>query len=439
MKKNKLTSTLLNEAYTVVQHPSGLQIYLFPKKMSSVYALFAVRYGSLDNCLTGADGKEITVPDGVAHFLEHKLFDSPDGTDVFSEFSAIGADANAYTSYNRTAYLFSCTRQVREALEILIKFVTTPYFTDASVKKEQGIIAEEIKMYEDSPWERVYQNMLGILYPSHPVSRNICGSVSSIKKITPALLYQCYGEFYRPSNMALVVCGDIDEEEILDTADRLLPKEASPLPAKRIPKGDAAPLCKRRVSAKMQVAKPIFSIGIKDTVLLADPCERLKRDFIMAVLNEILFSQAGDFYGELFEEGLITPSFSFGYSSMETFAFNCITGEANDPEAVMERLLAYVERVKREGLSREAFERCRRALYADEIRAYDSTEEIANRLLSFAFEGGEMFDAPKILESVTVEEAEALLRSFYREENIGMSVVLPLEDSENKNRKDNTV
>ncbi|MBQ8416913.1 MAG: insulinase family protein [Clostridia bacterium] len=436
--KNELFSSLLKESYTVTEHPSGLRIYVFPKKMSSIYSLFAVRYGSLDNRFYGADGEEITVPDGVAHFLEHKLFDSPDGTDVFSEFSAIGADANAYTSYNRTAYLFSCTERVREALEILIKFVTTPYFTEASVKKEQGIIAEEIKMYEDSPWERVYQNMLGLLYPTHPVSRNICGSVASIKKITPELLYRCYGAFYRLSNMALVVCGDVDENEILETADRLLPKTVQASP-RRILDRDCAPLGQRRISARMQVAKPIFSIGIKDTVLLQDPAKRLKRDFIMAVLNEMLFSQSGELYGELFEQGLITPSFSFGYSSMETFAFNCITGEASDPEVVMERVLAYLERVKKEGLSKDSFERCRRALYADEIRAYDSTEEIANRLLSFAFEGGEMFDAPKILESVTLAEAEELLHSFYREENVGMSVILPLEEIETDKRKDNTV
>ena len=427
MKRTEFFSPLLKERYTRIDHDSGLQIYVFPKKMTSVYALFAVRYGSVDNAFA-IDGEAVTVPDGIAHFLEHKLFDCENGEDAFARFSAIGADANAYTAYNRTAYLFSCTERFSEALGELLDFVTHPYFTDASVKKEQGIIAEEIRMYEDSPWERVYQNLLCALYHTHPVRKNICGTVKSIKQITPQLLYRCYETFYRPSNMALIVCGDVDEAEILATADRILPNgQTDSQDVTRVLPKEPSDVARDRIDARMQVAKPIFSIGIKDDAPSDDHKERLRRDLCMSLLNEILFSQSGEFYSTLFEEGIITPSFSYGYSSAEGFAFNCISGESSTPEVVLERLKDYTARAMREGLSEEAFERCRRALYSDEIRAYDSTEEIANRLLSFVFDGSEMFSVPETLLSITREELETLMRAFYGKERYAMSVILPIE------------
>ena len=429
MKRTEYTSSLLHESYVKLEHDSGLDIYLFPKKMTSVYALFAVRFGSIDNRFAPADGAEAELlPDGVAHFLEHKLFDNPDGSDAFSSFFTIGADANAYTDYNRTAYLFNCTSRFEEALEALLYFVTAPYFTKATVKKEQGIIAEEIRMYEDSPWEEVYQNLLSAMYHTHPVRNNICGSVQSIKRITPELLYRAHSLFYRLSNMALVICGDAREEEILAVADRVLPKNAEQKERiKRLIPTETDLPPKQRVEARMNVSKPIFNIGIKDSVIPDTAEGRLRRDFAMTMLNELLFSQSGEFYSTLFEEGLITPAFAHGYSSAEGFAFNCISGESETPEVVEERFWTYLERIKREGLSVEDVERVRRVMYADEIRAYDSTEEIANRLLSFVFEDSDMLKAPELIRSVTHGELEELLRSFYVREMSVLSVVRPSE------------
>ncbi len=429
MKRTEYSSPLLRESYVKLTHDSGLEIYLFPKKMTSVYALFAVRFGSIDNRFSLSDGgDEVLLPDGVAHFLEHKLFDNPDGSDSFSRFFALGVDSNAYTDYNRTAYLFHGTSGFEEALEELLSFVTTPYFTKETVKKEQGIIAEEIRMYEDSPWDCVYQNLLSAMYHTHPVRNNICGSEESIARITPELLYRAHSLFYALPNMALVVCGDVSEDEILAVADRVLPK-----------KGQGERLCRRipaetdlpeqtRIDARMNVSKPIFNIGIKDSVIPDDPRERIRRDFAMTMLNELLFSQSGEFYSALFEEGLITPSFGHGYSSADGFAFNCISGESDTPEVVLERFWSYLERVKREGLPNEDVERVRRVMYADEIRAYDSTEEIANRLLSFVFEDADMLEAPELIRSITKEELEELLRGFYVRERCVLSTVRPFED-----------
>ena len=427
MKKIEYTSALLREKYTHIKHASGLPIYVFPKQMSGTYALFATKYGSLDTTFATGKGKPVTVPHGIAHFLEHKLFEAPDGSDAFARFSALGADSNAYTDYSKTAYLFGCTENVEEALAELLTFVTEPHFTEESVARERGIIAEEIRDDEDSPWERAYLNLLTALYHKNPVRIGIGGTVKSIQKITPKLLYRCYDAFYRLDNMALVVCGNVTPEQVLAVADRVLPhtyKEKEPV--RRIYPTEPEAVRRARIEAKMQAAKPIFNIGIKDNVLPEEPEERLRRDLSITLLNEILFSQAGPFYAELFDAGLISPSFSFGYSSTERFAFTCISGDSQNPEAVYDYLIEYLEAVKKKGLSSEDFERCRRVMYSDEIRAYDSTDEIANRLLSFVFDGSELFDVPAVLQSITKEELEELLHALYQPQYFAMSVVRPL-------------
>lgn len=427
MKRTEFSSALLCEKYDLIQHESGLSVYIFPKKLTSSYALFATRYGSIDNAFA-EDGTEVRVPDGIAHFLEHKLFENEDGSDSFARFSALGADANAYTSYGRTAYLFSCTEHFEESLEELLTFVTRPYFTEASVKKEQGIIAEEIRMYEDSPWDRCQRLLLGALYHNHPVRKNICGSIKSIGEITPELLYRCHRVFYHPSNMALIVCGDVTAEQVLSVVDSVIPQKATPHSLKRLIPKEPPTVAKERVECRMQVSKPLFYIGIKDPVIPTDPQERLWRDAAMTLLDEILFSRSGELYNALFEEGIITPAFFGDYSSSDSFAYHCISGESDDPEAVLVRIKEYIAEVAKKGIDREVFERCRRVLYSDELRAYDSTEEIANRLLSFVFDDAEMFSYPALLQSITQEELEALLRDAFRDEYFAISIVYPLEE-----------
>ena len=427
MKKIEYTSALLREKYTYIEHASGLPIYVFPKKMTNTYALFATQYGSV-NIDFAVGEKHVTVPDGIAHFLEHKLFEAPDGSDTFTRFSALGADSNAYTDYDKTAYLFSCTENVDEALFELLTFVTEPHFTEESVARERGIIGEEIHEDEDSPWERAYLNLVNSLYHKSPVRNNVLGTRKTIAKITPELLYECYNAFYRLDNMALVVCGNVTPEQVLAVADRVLPKtrEEKEQVTRFFP-AEPESVRRKRAKAKMQVAKPIFYIGIKDNQRFALPEEKLRHDLAMALLNEILFSQAGTFYAELFEAGLVSPSFSFGYSCDKSqFAFTCISGESTNPEAVYDSLMDYLEGVKKNGLSVEDFERCRRVMYADEIRAYDSTDEIANRLLSFVFDGSQIFDVPTVLQSITKEELEKLLHTLYQPEYFAMSVVHPL-------------
>ena len=429
MKTTEFFSPLLGERYVCAEHDSGLPIYVFPKKRTTTCALLAVRYGSTDcTFLPAGSASAVQSPAGVAHYLEHKLFENEDGSDSFARFAMLGADANAYTSYDRTAYTFSCTEHFDEALAELFGFVTHPHFTDATVEKERGIITEEIRMYADNPWERCFRNLLRVMYRRHPLRQDICGSEASIRKITPAILYDCYDNFYTPENMVLVVCGDVTAEQVLAVADRALPAKDFRKAAKPVyPDEPLGIEGEHRICQKMPVAKPLFAIGIKDTVKGLSADERFRRETAMSLLCDILFSRSGSFYNALFENQIISPAFSAGYSCTDSFAFTCLSGEADEPDLVFALFKEYVKKVRTEGISDEDFERCRRVQYADELRAYDSTEEIANRLLSFVLDGTEMFDCPAVLQSMTKAELETLLRENCREEYFALSVIKPTE------------
>ncbi len=423
-------SDLLGERYSLTRHESGLPIYVFPKKLTTTYALFATDFGSVDNVLP--DGG--IMPDGVAHFLEHKLFSNADGSDSFERFSAFGADANAYTAESRTVYLFSCTERFADSLAELLDFVTHPYFTPETVRKEQGIIAEEIRMCRDNPYNACFYGMLAGLYKKHPVKNEICGSEQSIAKITPELLYRAYQTYYGLPNMALIVCGNVETETVLEIADRHLPAAAVPyqLPARRVTAENPAAAARLRVTHG-QVAKPIFCIGVKDTGFSASPEERAERDVMFSVLNEMLFSPAGELYNRLYDANMISPGLSTDYVLTRDFGFWYLSGEADDPEAVFAEIGRYVEDRRKTGLDPADFERCRRIEYAEYIKGFDSTEEIANTLLSFVFEKSDYFGYADVMRRLSFEKTERLFRQFFRPEACTLSVVLPWDAPDKEN------
>lgn len=417
-------SELLGERYWRTVHPSGLPVYVFPKDMSTTHALFAVNYGSADNRPDGKTGKT-PFPDGVAHFLEHKLFSNEDGSDSFERFSALGADANAYTSHTRTVYLFSATDRFEESLGELIDFVTHPFFSKKEVEKEQGIIAEEIRMCRDNPYDRCYYNMLEGLYCEHPVKREICGSVSSIGRITKKTLYDCYHAYYCPDNMALVVCGRVTAEQVMAIVDAHLPKDFSARAKKTPAMCEPATVCRPLVETVGQVAKPIFAIGIKDTEIPSDPILRAKRDAGMAILSEMLFSESGELYNRLFDSGMISPEFSADFAITADFGFLQISGEADDPKRVLEEILSYLREVREKGLSEADFERCRRVEFAEYLKGFDSPEEIANTLLAFAFDGADIFDYASMLRETEFSYVKELFDTFFDPSRFTLSVVRP--------------
>lgn len=422
-------SDILGESYERYTHPCGLNIYVFPKQMTATYAILGTRYGSIHNAFRiGNDEEIVTVPDGIAHFLEHKLFINEDGSDSFERFSEYGADANAYTSFNKTAYLFSCTDRFEESLGELIDFVTHPYFTEESVESEMGIISEEIRMYDDSPSDRCFYGMLEAMYEHHSIRRNICGSCASIRRITPELLYRCYEAFYQFSNMALIVCGNVDADTVLDIADRHLPTASTRIDVACINENlSESPFVFRAETVQhMQVAKPLFQIGFKDVDIPADGTQRQRKDAAMAILDEMLFSRAGELYSSLFERELISPSFSYGYTISDSCAYNSIGGEADDPRLVLSEIRSYLAHVKKIGLSPNDFERARRVMYAEFVKSFDSTDNIANNLLTFVCEDSELLQYAEIIDSISFDEVCELFETAFREETTALSMVFPI-------------
>ena len=425
--KKTVTSPLLREEYTVVTHASGLKIYVFPKDLASSYALLATRFGSVDNCFRLGDEREfVTVPDGVAHFLEHKMFENEDGEDTFVKFSRTGANANAYTSFRTTAYLFSCTEELYPSLEILLRSVFSPYFTDENVKKEQGIIAQEIRMGEDDPINAAWYGMLEGLYEKNSVRINIAGTVPSIMKITPDILYRCHRAFYNPANMALCVCGRAELDAVLAVADRVL-QGVTPLPVEsRIVKEDARAF-RSRVEKRMQVARPLCCIGVKVTAISADPEERVRKALALQLIASLGFGSSSEFYRRLYEEGILSPSFDTWYMHTSAFSFFSLMTDTDRPELFYQRFAEYVKGNLLDAIDDESFERCRRSLYAGFIKSFDSTEEIANLLITdFALEGAELFSYPQHIASITAAEVRAVARELFSPDAFTVCTIRPL-------------
>ena len=427
----------LRERCEDVTHPSGLRIRLIPKPMMQTYVMLSVDFGARDTSYTYG-GKRVCLPDGVAHFLEHKMFAGPDGTDANEKFSALGAEANAWTDYDTTAYLFSTAEDPVPPLRVLLDMVFTPYFTKESVSKEQGIIQEEISMGEDDPWQQLYEQSMRATYAKHPLRKRICGTAASISRITPRMLYACHEAFYRPEYMCLTVCGSVSMSDLVAQVDAQmarLPAAKTPAPIRREVE-EPAKTPRRRTVRRARVSQPLFQITLKDTALPEQPKERLYRETAVNLISEMLFSRAAPFYGELFEQGLITPGYSYGYSSAKGAAYHALTGEARDVQAIWEQYVRVIERSRREGLSAEDFERCRRVLYASFVSQFDYPEDIADLAGDCEQNGFGVFDALDCIERVSLQELQALLEELFLPEASVLSVLLPDSDKvkeENEN------
>ena len=415
----------LGERYTEILHASGLKIFIYPKKCSSVYAVLQVGLGSMDSEYLDADGNSCTMPLGTAHYLEHKMFENADGVNSDMRFSALGAECNAFTSYDRTAYLFNATSNVSACLAELLRFVTHPYFTKESVERERGIIAEEIRGAADHPWERAYAQMIKAMYKHHTVRYEIAGSEQSIADVTPELLYQCTDTFYVPSNMSLAICGDVTPAQVLRIVDREISRVNQKIRFQHKCFDEDPCVQSTRAVSYMPVPKPVFYIGLKDTDISDDPAERIRKDACMTLLFELIFSMSGKLCSDLYEQGHISYGMYYGYSINERVATGTVAGEAHDPEAVYAAVLAYIEKLKKEGIPTEDFERSKRVEYGNFVAEFDSPENIVNMLLSFADDGSEMLSYPEVMQSVTPEQVTRYLHSCFDENKMCLSVVYP--------------
>lgn len=420
-------SPRLGERCERIVHPSGLVILHVPKQMAQSYAVLAVRFGARDIAFE-VNGKAYRVPDGTAHFLEHKMFACPDGTDANEAFSALGAEANAWTDHDRTAYLFSTTEPPHEALGVLLDFVLTPHFTDENVAHERGIIREEISMGEDDPWQRLYEQTMRAMYWHHPIRRRICGTAASIERITADTLNQCYRSFYRPDNMYLIVCGEIEMSDIVSVVDRALIGRPADMALRRVVRRqytEPTAVKARRVESRANVSRPMLQIAWKDAGMPQDAYGRLLRETAMNLLSEVLFSRASSFYNRLFEQGLISPNYSYGFSTTADVAYHAVTGEADDVQAMWNEYVATLERARKEGLDREDVERYRRVLYASLVSEFDFSEDIADLVCEAESNGCGVFDALRAIEEVSYEQLTALLEHGFSDESTTLSVLYP--------------
>ncbi len=422
--------SLLGEVCISFVHASGLPVYLIPKDFSVTYALIGVRYGSLHNRFS-IDGKEYFPPKGIAHFLEHKMFENPDGEDTFVKFARTGADANAYTTFTRTAYLFSCCERFEESLTVLLRSCFTPHFTDENVKKEQGIIAEEIRMYEDDPFDTLYFSLMRAMYQNTDLGTSICGTEESIADITPELLYACYNGFYRPDNMALCLCGNLTEEQVLPILDKILGTKPLTTPqALPLSLAEPASVLKNELTLKGDVAIPLFAAGFKDTNIAPSPKDRLYKYAVMSVLFEALFGGSTDFAYKLYSEGIITGALDFEFDHNKYYSYLLLQGESPDPTRVQNELYAYLETIRQNGIDADRLEGARRIVYSQYLSTFDRTESIANEILTYVFEEQDMLSYGDLILSVTNEDCGNLFKTFFIPEHATFASLYPEQESE---------
>ena len=417
----EIKNELLKDSYYEIDHSSGFKIFVYPKEnYSSTYAVFGTKYGSIDTCFKKEGEKSFTeVPEGIAHFLEHKLFESEE-LDAFARYAKTGASANAYTSFDKTCYLFQCSGNFEDSLEILLDFVSNPYFTEQTVLKEQGIIGQEIRMYEDEPgWESLFV-LLRAMYHNHPVRIDIAGTVESISHITADLLYECYDTFYNPANMALAVAGNVTVEQVLSIADKMLKLKESKKVERKF-QVEPENVVKTYDERHLSVAMPIFAIGFKENV--KTPERTLKESMVSNILLDILAGSTSSLYEEMLEDNLINTTFDTEYFEGYGYSAHIFNGESAEPEKVRERINEEITKVMKNGVDSETFQRIKKKHYGSLIMDFDSIDSIGNSLISAYFNNEGIYDQLKLLESITVEDVNNRLRTAFSIENSSMSVI----------------
>ena len=389
---------------------------------AKTYAFLAVDYGSMDTKFS-KNGVAYTSPQGVAHYLEHKMFDMPD-CNVMQLFSQYGGNPNAFTSYDITAYYVQCTDHFRENLDLLLRYVTTPYFTEESVEKERGIIAQEIRMYEDSPDSVVFENLFAAVFAQHPIRNNIAGTVESIGEITAQTLYDCYHGFYTADNMMLCVVGDVDPEQVFSMAEDLVPKGDGVRPIRDYGAPERMVPAQKRVERSMEVAMPMFALGFK-TEPAAYGADAMRQEVIGDLAAEILVGESAPLYTKLYEDNLIDSGFSCGYEGLKGVSMLTASGDSRDPDAVYGEILKEAARIAREGVDEELFLRLKRSALGRRMRDLDGFESICYRTCAYEFEGVDYFTFPEIFRSVTKDQVESFLTRTVLEERVAMSLVWP--------------
>lgn len=407
--------------YKTMTLPSGLTVLIRPMPgYSAVHAIYATKFGAIDRDFK-LDGKEVHLPAGVAHFLEHKMFESEDG-DAFAKYAKTGANANAYTGFDRTAYIFTASSKIDESLDVLLGMVGNPYFTPQTIQKEQGIIGQEIKMYDDSVDWRLMMAMFQSMYEKHPLRDDIAGSVESIAQITPEMLYDCCKAFYRPENMVLALAGNITEEQVMDACRRAgLDKPSAPVKVERLMPRESALPWRREYEISMPIVQTGFGLAFKE-----QPVEKgnLKREIIYDLLPDLICGGMTPLYRRLYDEGLVNPEFDGETLMVDGAACVLFTGESNQCDRVLELLREEIQRIKTQGVDEELFTLVKNQLYGEAIVDMESVVDAASSMASAHQHGRTLYDGIQTLAALTKEDVDRELATML---NPDTSVVVKVQ------------
>ena len=402
---------------------NGLTVMIIPKKdIQKKYIIFGTNFGSIDNkFIVPGQTKQTQIPDGVAHFLEHKMFEQENGVNSLDKLSSLGVNANAYTTNDHTAYLFEGTDNFYEALDELMDYIQHPYFTYENVEKEKGIIAQEIKMYDDHPGWQVYMNAMKCMYNTFPIRIDIAGTVESISKIDKDILYNCYNTFYHPSNMVLVVCGDFSPGEILEEIKKRLIKRRIIGEIKRIYPEEKEEIYEKEKTVKMEVSNPLFVLGFKDKKPKKETI--VKKHITIEILLNMIIGKSSKLYKKLYEEGLLLSQPDLEYEFSKQYAHILISGQSKDPKKVMSEIIKQIKKMQEENLEEEEFNRIKKKIYGDYITEYNDVGDISRMFLADYFKGINSFDYIENYNLVGIEYAHQILKDCFREDNFVMSIV----------------
>lgn len=425
---NKTTYNQLQETIYSETMDNGLKVFLLPKpEMSKTFGIFSTDYGSIDNTFVPiGENDPIKVPDGIAHFLEHKLFEKED-RDVFQDFTKRGASANAFTSFTKTAYLFSSTSSIKENVTTLLNFVQDPYFSEQSVEKEKGIIGQEITMYDDQPDWRAFFGTISSLYNNHPVQIDIAGTIQSIDDITKDDLYTCYNTFYHPSNMTFFVAGNFNPEEMMELIrsnqnEKTFPEMNS---IEREFPNEPNEVSKKKHIVEMPVSVSKCMVGIKEIMDYRTTDEFLRKELLIDMILDHFFSKSGEFYQELYESDLIDNTFSTETNMEKNFGFSILGGNTAEPDKLADKIKEQLLKIKDTTLSEEEFERIKKKKVGQFLRAMNSLEFISNQFIHYNLLDIDLFEIVPTIESITTDQVNDFIKNWIGEERIAVCQIVP--------------
>ena len=418
-----IENSKVKEKLYIEKLENGLTVMIIPKKgIQKKYIIWGTNYGSNDSTFIVPGETEVTeVPKGVAHFLEHKMFEQKNGKNSLDVLTALGVNANAYTTNNHTAYLYECTDNFYEALDEFMDYVQHPYFTDENVEKEKGIIGQEIMMYDDYPDWKVYLNALECMYHKHPVKLDITGTIETISHIDKDILYKCYNTFYNPSNMAMVVSGDFEPEKLLEEIKKRLVDKKANGEIKRIFEEEPKEIVKEKTVQNMEVSKPLYAIGIKD--MPAEQKEKVKKHIAIEVLLNLIIGASSELYKKLYDMGNTFSVPSIEYEFDKNYAHILIIGQSNNPEELYKMFKEQVQKLIQDEINEDEFKRTIKMIYGEYVKEYNDIVDISRMFLSDYFKGINSFDYLEEINTINVEYLNQVLKDVFNEKNMILSVV----------------